>query len=426
MQKKDGDEISVLNIGRIKAANIKLQGITVVAGNNGTGKSTISKALYALLDINGSIRGKARLQRMRSLDRLINKWRSAYTWPGTKEFQDADGFRREVRKFTAGKPADSEELEKELCRLAEEYGFVDAGEKDIEELAEGISEIQKKDLSYYGRYAAQEILNDVFSGQVNTIGKNMADRIFLQGQSGTASVDISNNQVSDYSMERRSMNSDSAIYITTSDLVDAVGSAKLGISDRRQGYINRELIRLLLSEPRDSVLTAEEHAELHRQQDQLNDILEHVVNGSIRTENGKLVYHDDWCGGNVELSNIASGMKLFVIIKRLIENGTLIRHNMLIIDEPENNLHPGWQLKIAELLTLMYKNMGIRIYCNSHSPYFIRGLEYFANEYGILQETGFYMTVRSGDVDGMYECEDVTYELGRIFDILAEPFNQIM
>lgn len=426
MQKKDGDEISVLNIGRIRAANIKLRGMTVVAGCNGTGKSTISKALYALMDINGSIKGKAMLQRMRSLDQLINQWQRAFVPLGGEDFQDADRFRREVRAAGRFRSMDPEALEKELYRIAEECGFADVGRRDIAELTKGISEIRKRDMSYYMRYAAEEILMDVFSGQINTIGKNMPGHTSLGGESSVTSVDISDNMVSNYSIKRRSMNSDSAIYITTSDLVDAVGSTKRNISDRRQSYINRQLIHLLLSEPRDRVLTAEEHAELHRQQDQLNGILEHVVNGSIRTENGRIFYHDDWCGGNVELSNIASGMKLFIIIKRLIENGTLIRHNMLIIDEPENNLHPGWQLKIAELLVLMYKNMGIRIYCNSHSPYFIRGLEYFANEYDMLQETGFYMTKASKDVDGMYECEDVTYELDRIYDVLAEPFNQIM
>lgn len=426
MQKRDGDEITIRNIGRIKEADMKLRGMTVVAGYNGTGKSTISKALYALLDINSSISGKTMLQRMRSLDQMINQWLTAFVPLGGEGGQDVNRFRREVRKSGAGRPMDLKELEKELCLIAEECEFTDIGRKDIEELAEEISEIQKKDFSYYARYAVQEILNDVFSGQINTIGKDMEGHISLQGMRYETSVDISQNQVSDYSLKRRSMNRDTAIYITTSDLVDTVGSAKLGITDRRQSCINRRLIRLLLSEPRDRVLTAEEHAELHRQQDQLNDILEHVVSGSIRTENGRLFYHDDWCNGNVELSNIASGMKLFIIIKRLIENGMLIRHNMLIIDEPENNLHPGWQLKIAELLVLMYKNMGIRIYCNSHSPYFIRGLEYFANEYDMLQETGFYMTRASKSVGGMYECEDVTDKLGMVYDALADPFDQIM
>lgn len=34
------------NIGLIQDATIEMQGITVIAGENGTGKSTVGKALY--------------------------------------------------------------------------------------------------------------------------------------------------------------------------------------------------------------------------------------------------------------------------------------------------------------------------------------------------------------------------------------------
>lgn len=37
------------NVGKISSANIKLDGITVIAGENNTGKSTIGKMLFAYL-----------------------------------------------------------------------------------------------------------------------------------------------------------------------------------------------------------------------------------------------------------------------------------------------------------------------------------------------------------------------------------------
>lgn len=44
--------IKLNNIGMIKEANIKLDGLTVIAGENDTGKSTVGKALYALIKSN--------------------------------------------------------------------------------------------------------------------------------------------------------------------------------------------------------------------------------------------------------------------------------------------------------------------------------------------------------------------------------------
>ncbi|HFD14132.1 MAG TPA: hypothetical protein ENJ34_02395 [Epsilonproteobacteria bacterium] len=42
-------ELQLKNIGMIKEANIKIDGLTVIAGENDTGKSTVGKALYLML-----------------------------------------------------------------------------------------------------------------------------------------------------------------------------------------------------------------------------------------------------------------------------------------------------------------------------------------------------------------------------------------
>ncbi len=42
-------ELQLKNIGIIKEANVKIDGLTVIAGENDTGKSTVGKALYTLL-----------------------------------------------------------------------------------------------------------------------------------------------------------------------------------------------------------------------------------------------------------------------------------------------------------------------------------------------------------------------------------------
>jgi len=42
-------ELQLKNIGMIKEANVKIDGLTVIAGENDTGKSTLGKALFAVL-----------------------------------------------------------------------------------------------------------------------------------------------------------------------------------------------------------------------------------------------------------------------------------------------------------------------------------------------------------------------------------------
>ena len=42
--------IKISNIGKIKEADVTINGITVIAGENNTGKSTVGKALYAIFN----------------------------------------------------------------------------------------------------------------------------------------------------------------------------------------------------------------------------------------------------------------------------------------------------------------------------------------------------------------------------------------
>ena len=50
-------KLKLKNIGKIESANIDIEGITVIAGLNCTGKSTINHALFAALQSLSEIPG---------------------------------------------------------------------------------------------------------------------------------------------------------------------------------------------------------------------------------------------------------------------------------------------------------------------------------------------------------------------------------
>ena len=65
--------IKVGNIGRVAEADIEINGIAVIAGENGTGKSTVGKALYAAFNSMFDSDNKIDCMRRNSVERVIKK-----------------------------------------------------------------------------------------------------------------------------------------------------------------------------------------------------------------------------------------------------------------------------------------------------------------------------------------------------------------
>jgi predicted ATPase len=47
---------------------------------------------------------------------------------------------------------------------------------------------------------------------------------------------------------------------------------------------------------------------------------------------------------------------IFIIITQLFKIHFLDERTLIVLDEPEVHLHPNWQLKYAEIITLLVKN----------------------------------------------------------------------
>ena len=80
-----------------------------------------------------------------------------------------------------------------------------------------------------------------------------------------------------------------------------------------------------------------------------------------------------------------------------METQAINENKILIWDEPENHLHPEWQIKIAQLFVEIAK-AGVPILISSHSPYFIQGVRYFTEK----------------------------HDLNKLFVKLAQPMNEII
>lgn len=118
---------------------------------------------------------------------------------------------------------------------------------------------------------------------------------------------------------------------------------------------------------------------------------------------------------NIGIKNTASGIKTFGLLQILFVNQFIGKNSILIFDEPENHLHPKWQLKLAEILVELAKT-GTYILIASHSPYMIEALQRYSEHSKHGAQARFYMAEGNEIID--------RNRLDDIFHLLSEPFEE--
>jgi energy-coupling factor transporter ATP-binding protein EcfA2 len=158
----------------------------------------------------------------------------------------------------------------------------------------------------------------------------------------------------------------------------------------------------------------------------LVDNVSNIINGKIgySKKSNDFVYYKNIGGKNhlIKSANTATGIKSFGLLQLLMRTDFLNERHLLIIDEPESNLHPEWQLKYAEILAKLSK-YGVPLLITTHSPYIVQALRVFSKKEGITDKTKFYLADK---VDNLSEIIDVTDDLNKIFLKLSKPFEELV
>lgn len=423
-------KVSMKDVAIIKAADIQLDGITVVAGLNGTGKTTIGKGIYAIINAYNALHSKIIKSRKNSIRNQFLKF--CIPQNDIEEvFKSSQKFMEDFpnQKLSSWSTEERDVVKAEITEwFNRNLKFDDNAEElddNPEELIENIVNIIKRPVAQDVKFIVDSCYQNVFDNQINRFNST-SDAIF------TAEIEDK-----EYSA---TFKNDGLVYFKyeRSDVSNAIYIESQNILDKYDQYINRRGLRGNMSDFSTKLfnalrvdkkelqedMTVEEYESRKKAMEIVNSIISGVTHGSLEGDtSSEFVFHDEKTSHNVQIKNLSAGIKIFAVLQRLLENGSLKSGDILLIDEPEVNLHPEWQIIFAEILVRIHKELGIIIYLNSHSPYFIRAIEVKLAKNDIGDKGKFYLTQEVED--GLYAVKDVTYSTDEIYELLYKPLENL-
>lgn len=421
--------IRLSNYHAVRHADLTIGGITVVAGANGCGKSTLSRWLYYIVNAVASFDDllfvDLRNQTVKSLQKYSKVLDDmvAYTGDGMKkDFQDClsavstvtpdNGGIGKLRHCyaqamdclyrTLSVYIPREQDARQLRRVLNLFGLDGSAEhlhEDLEKLSTG--EFSRYELAYTEAKAERRksILADKISSLYSEKDAFPADISFKEDD-----VELLSDKVGKaYSLDR-------AVYIGTPSAV----------SVRQPDMVIMRELKDMIHSPNDVPVAA-------KGKRLLTDAIREMLNGSVveRENFGEpdLVYRSRE-GMEIRLEDVASGFKPLAYLLRLIENGWLTEETLLEIDEPETNLHPQWIVEFARILVLINKTLGTKIFITSHNPDMVSALKYISESEGRADDTCFYLAEPS-DNGTQYEYRDLGNDINPVFDSFNQSFSTL-
>jgi len=162
----------------------------------------------------------------------------------------------------------------------------------------------------------------------------------------------------------------------------------------------------------------------------INKILENnILRGKVSNSEDELsdksfVYiRED--GSEFDLLECATGLKSFAIIQILYKNGFLNDKTVLIIDEPEAHLHPQWVVEYARLIVLLNKEIGVKFLIASHHPDMISAIKYISMKEKTEKNLNFYLAEKDLKSSFMYNFKHKGLDIEDIFSSFNIAFERM-
>ena len=404
----DAMKLHLESMGPINEANINIDKITIVAGHNSTGKSTLSKFLYSFLRSNSLNRQEISYESIANLMRSESHYISKYLSKFNKGFRPS--------RFSMRPRDDFDSILEKYEDLKSSVLDLDISDEDIADFSKRFNSID--DLIDIVENDGDELYISLMRSLLNSEFSTDTFNSFISIDDDFI-IDFKNHDFNDDD----AFKSDSTLFVNDVFYIDSVSFLDTfeiyRILDRKS-IDHFEYLRRNLTRETKEVFDAKINKDIIAIEKEINSI----INGKFIYERGefKFVSNDDI---KSNMTNTASGTKQIGLIQLLLANRKLKENSFLIIDEPEVNLHPEWQSKFAKILVLIAKKLNVSVYINTHSPLFIESVHAFSYYYDILDKTSYHLAISSGSSNLFDVGEIDESNLSEIYSNLGQPYVEL-
>jgi predicted ATPase len=404
------------NIGMLKKADIEVKGISLVAGPNDSGKSTINKLFYSVVRGLNVDRKTFETEKNKSLK---------------KDYQDVIKVLKANKIDTTDIQTDdiTEKWIEKISSLQTEVNITEHQKKEF------ISKVHRLNYYYNLDYDSKDsreeevyqYLTNEFNKQISSIYLEQESKVEIIDIEGSTELNIDEHFINKGKIVNLTRNIDlyynDAIFIESPLAIDNSLESHISLFESEEKITRgrkTHLKKVLSNQLPKNINLSKEHF----------DIIEKITKKILQIINGEVIvdsvegttYRKN--GEDIDIDNVAIGIKSFGVIQLLIKKNRLNSRTLLIIDEPEVHLHPNWQIKYAEILVLLSKYLDIPMLLTSHSPYFIEALEAFSKKHEYTEQTNFYITEKSKDFN-FAEVKNVSDNITPILDSISNAYYEI-